>query len=43
LSIIKRKEESKEERDHQPEEVVAEFRSNRNNPTRKNLKSKARI
>jgi hypothetical protein len=38
LSIInhkKRKEESKEERDHQPEEVAAEFWSNPINPTRK--------
>jgi hypothetical protein len=38
LSIIKhkkRKEKSKEERDHQPEEVTAEFRSNFICPTRK--------
>jgi hypothetical protein len=38
LSIIKykkREEESKEERDHQPEEVATEFRSNLICPTRK--------
>jgi hypothetical protein len=38
LSIVnhkKRKEKSKEERDHQPEEVAAEFRSNPIGSTRK--------